>query len=158
MASLLYDQINSSLLRKITDYDFLSISEEDMAIQLMEYLHSAISKPYVRRLFSSLTMDDEVMEMTYDMNFVTDESQDEDFVIEVLALGMLIEWTEPLLHSKLTMQQLITSNKESKFYSQAQHMSTIQSVYDSTVKKQRDLIRDRGYIYDGYLGGRNGQV
>lgn len=158
MASLLYDQINSSLLRKVTDYDFLTMSDDDMVNQLIEYLHSAISKPYVRRLFSSLELDDEVMEMTYEMKFVTDESQDEDFVIEMLALGMLIEWTEPLLNSKLTMQQMITSSKESKFYSQAQHLSTIQSVYDSTYKKQRDLIRDRGYIYDGYLGGRNGKA
>lgn len=158
MASLLYDQINSSLLSKVTDYDFLNMSVDDITAQLIEYLHSAIAKPYCRRLFSTLEMDDEIMEMSYDLKQSTDESQDRDFVIEMLALGMLIEWTEPLLHSKLTMQQLITSNKESKFYSQAQHLSTIQSVYDSTVKKQRDLIRDRGYIYDGYLGGRNGQV
>lgn len=156
MASLLYEQINSSLLRKITDYDFLRIDTKDAEAQLAEYLHSAVAKPYCRRLFSSLLLDDELAEMTYDLNQTTDTSQDEDFVIEMLALGMLIEWTEPMLNSKLTMQQMITSSKESKFYSQASHLSSVQSVYDGAVKKQRDLIRDRGYIYNGYLGGNNG--
>lgn len=156
MASLLYEQINSSLLRKITDYDFLRVSREDAEEQLAEYLHSALSKPYCRRLFSSVSLDDELAEMTYELNQTTDENQDNDFVIEMLALGMLIEWTEPMLNSKLLQQQMITSSKESKFYSQAQQLATVQSVYDSTVKKQRDLIRDRGYIYNPYLGGQNG--
>lgn len=155
MASLLYDDINSALLRKVNDYDFLKYSVDDVTAQLTEYLHSAISKPYCRRMFSSVEMDDEIMEMTYGLKQATDETQDRDFVIEMLALGMLIEWIEPLLNSKLTMQQMITSNKESKFYSQAQHLSTMQNVYDNAVKKQRDLIRDRGYIYNGYLGGNN---
>lgn len=156
MASLLYEQIYSSLLRKITDYDFLRVSRQDAEEQLNEYLHSAISKPYCRRLFSSVLFDDELAEITYELNQTTDESQDQDFVIEMLALGMLIEWTEPMVNSKLLQQQMITSSKESKFYSQAQHLSTVQAVYDSTVKKQRDLIRDRGYIYNPYLGGKNG--
>lgn len=99
--------------------------------------------------------DDELGEMTYDLNQPTDEEQDNDFVIEMLSLGMLIEWLEPMLNSKLNLQQMITSSKESKFYSQSQHLSVVQSVYDSAVKKQRDLIRDRGFIYNGYLGGNN---
>ena len=65
MASLLYDDINSALLRKVTDYDFLKYSVDDVTEQLTEYLHSAISKPYCRRLFSSLEMDDEIRTMTY---------------------------------------------------------------------------------------------
>lgn len=155
MASLLYEKINSSLLRKITDYDFLVDSVDDVQALLTEYLHSAISKPYCRRLFSSVLFDDELGEMTYDLNQPTDEEQDNDFVIEMLSLGMLIEWLEPMLNSKLNLQQMITSSKESKFYSQSQHLSVVQSVYDSAVKKQRDLIRDRGFIYNGYLGGNN---
>lgn len=158
MASLLYEEIYSSLLRKVTDYDFLTMSDSDVTNTLTEYLHSAIAKPYCRRLFSSLSMDDELQEMEYGLKVISDENQDKDFVIEMLALGMLIEWTEPSVNSKLVQQQMITSSKESKFYSQAQHLTSLQAVYDSAVKKQRDLIRDRGYIYNGYLGGNNGQA
>ena len=150
MASLLYEKIYSSLLRKVTDYDFLNMSDDDVTNTLTEYLHSTIAKPYCRRMFSSISLDDELQEMEYTLKVVSDESQDEDFIIEMLSLGMLIEWTEPMVNSKLLQQQMITSSKESKFYSQAQHLSAVQSVYDNAVKKQRDLIRDRGYIYNDY--------
>lgn len=156
MASLLYEKINETLLRKITDCDILHIPEEDGNKQLAGYLHSTVSKPYCRRLFSSLLLDDELEEVTYDLNVTTDESQDEDFVTEMLALGMLIEWTEPMVNSRLNQKQLITSNKESKFYSQQAHMDTLQTMYNAAVKKQRDLIRDRGYIYNPFNGGTNG--
>jgi len=155
MASLSYETIYSSLLRKITDYDFLCDSVDEVKASLAEYLHSAISKPYCRRMFMSVSFDNELEEITYDLKQITDEEQDNDFVTEMLALGMLVEWIEPILNSKLSMQQMITSSKESKFYSQAQHLSTIQSVYNGAVKKQRDLIRDRGFIYNRYLGGNN---
>ena len=156
MASLLYESIYSSLLRKTTDYDIARMTDDCAMLMQTEYLHSAISKPYCRRLFSSLSMDDELQTMEYTLYQTTDESQDNDFVIEMLALGMLIEWLEPQLNSKLLTQQMITSSKESKWYSQQQHLSTIQSVYDSAVKKQRNLILDRGFIYNDYLGGTNG--
>ena len=156
MASLLYETIESVFLRKVTDYDFLELTDENLESQIMEYLHSAISKVYVRRLFSSVTFDDIAKELTYSLKQSTDEEQDNDFVTEMLALGMVIEWVEPLKNSKLTMKQMITSSKESKWYSQAQHISAMQNAYDSAVKTQRDLIRDRGYIYNSYLGETNG--
>ena len=158
MASLLYDDINSALLRKVTDYDFLTRSDEDIETMFLEYLHSAIGKPYCRRMFSAVEFDDELKQITYSLKVTTDESQDEDFVIEMLALGMLIEWLEPQANNKLLTNQMITSSKESKFYSQASHLKEVQALYDGSVKKQRDLIRDRGFIYNDYLGGNNGKA
>lgn len=157
MASLLYEQINSSLLSKVTDYDFLCMSDEDVESTLFEYMKAALSKPYCRRLFSSVVYDNENKELTYELKIPSgDESEDEDFVIELLAQGMLVEWTKPMVNSKLLEQQLITSNKESKFYSQASHLATVEEVYKNARTEQKTLIRDRGFIYNSYLGGNNG--
>ena len=155
MASLSYETIYSSLLRKVNDYDFLTDSVDDVNASLAEFLRSTVSKPYCRRLFSTLSFDDELEEMTYELKQTTDEDQDSDFVTEMLALGMLIQWLEPQLNNKLLTQQMITSSKESKFYSQASHLKEVQVLYDGAVKKQRDLVRDRGFIYNAYLGGTN---
>lgn len=156
MASLSYETIYSAFLRKITDYDFLCDSVDEVKASLAEYLHSAISKPYCRRLFGVMGFDDDTEEFTYELKLSTDEDQDNDFVTEMLALGMLVEWTEPQLNSKLVQQQMITSSKESKFYSQAMHLAELRTLYNDTKKKHRDLIRDRGFIYNDYLGGNNG--
>lgn len=151
MALLSYDKIFESFLRKITDYDIANMPTDIVYSVEIEYLHSAIAKPYLRRLFSTMELDDEVMEINYSFKNVIDDSQDRDFLIEALALGMQIEWIEPQLNSKLLNSQFFTSSKESKFYSQSQHITSLQNSYDLLVKKQRDLIRDRGYIYNARL-------
>ena len=156
MASLSYETIYSSFLSKITDYDFLCDSVDEVKASLAEYLHSTISKPYCRRVFASLSFDDELEELSYEMKLSVEDEEDKDFVTEMLALGMLIEWTRPQLNSKLVQVQMITSSKESKFYSQALHIAELRQLLDDIKKEQRDLIRDRGFIYNDYLGGTNG--
>lgn len=156
MASLSYETIYSSFLLKITDYDFLCDSADEVKSSLAEYLHSVISKPYCRRMFSSISFDNELEEMSFEMKYPVEEEEDKDFVTEALALGMVIEWTKPQLNSKLLQQQMITSSKESKFYSQAMHITELRKLVDDIKKEQRDLIRDRGFIYNKYLGGNNG--
>lgn len=158
MASLSYETIYSAFLRKITDYDYLCDSVDEVKASLAEYLRSAISRPYTRRLFGSVSFDDTLEEMTFDMAYSTNEEQDTDFVTEVLALGMVIEWTKPMLNSRILQQQMITSSKESKFYSQAMHITELRGLLEDTKKEQRDFIRDRNYFYNKYLGGSNGKA
>ena len=156
MASLLYETIYSSLLSKVTDYDFLNMSDEDVESTLHEYMKIALSKPYCRNLFSSIVYDDEHSTLEYELKITAEPSEDDDFVTELLAQGMLVEWTKPMVNSKLSEQQMITSSKESKFYSQASHLATVKDVYESARTEQKTLIRDRGFIYNSYLGGTNG--
>ena len=152
MASLLYDDINKSFLRKITDYDFFNMNTDDITSQMMECLHGCLSKPYLRRLFTQLILDDEVMEITYELKLNVEEFQDRDFIIEACALGMLVEWLEPQLNSKLLTQQMFTSSKESKWYDQKGQISAMRALMEDSVIKQRKLISDRGYIYNKHLG------
>ena len=89
MASLNYDKIYSRLFTKIEAYDFIELSEDMLNEFLCNWLHSASANPYVRRLFSSFVIDDEVQLITYEMKYSVDELSDEEFVIEILALGVV---------------------------------------------------------------------
>jgi len=51
------------------------------------YLKSTLSKPMVRRLFTSITSDDDVEEVEYELRDSLDDNSDKDFVEEVLATG-----------------------------------------------------------------------
>ena len=51
------------------------------------YLKSTLSKPMVRRLFTSITSDDDVEEIEYELRDPLDDDSDKDFVEEVLAIG-----------------------------------------------------------------------
>lgn len=152
MASLNYDKIYSRLFTKIEAYDFIELSEEMLNEFLCNWLHSASANPYVRRLFSSFIIDDEVQLITYEMKYSVDELSDEEFVIEILALGVVISWLEPKINSISNIAQMFGS-KDEKFFSQSQHLSELRGLISDFKKQQRRMIADRGYVWNSYLDG-----
>lgn len=152
MASLNFDVIYSRFLSKVQAYDFLDLSEYQINSFMYDWLKSSVSKPYIRRLFSSILLDAEKQSLSYEMTYSVDDSSDQDFIIEVLAIGMIIEWLEPKINSILNISQMFGS-KEEKFYSQSAHLGELMSLRDTLYKKQRRMVTDRGYIWNSYLDG-----
>ena len=149
-----YDEIFSRFLMRITDYE-LAQQDEYLANEMMQgWLRTTLSKPMVRRLFSSITVDDDVEEIEYEMKDSLDEDSDKDFVEEMLAVGMCISWLAPQYHSVLNTKQFF-SNSEQKFYSQANHMTELEKMYTKAQTDFRKLIRDRAYSL-AVLNGVNG--
>ena len=61
--TLSYSTLFSRVLNKINDPKELSLNKNDLLEIYTERLHSVVGKPRVRRLFSSLSLDDEIQEM-----------------------------------------------------------------------------------------------
>ena len=154
MASLNYDNIFSRFYTKVEAFDFLyeDISDEMMGEFQLSWLRSSVAYPYIRRLFSSISFDDENCEVNYKMNYSIDDFSDEEFVTDVLAYGMIYCWLEPKVRSITNIIQTFTSS-EQKFYSQSNHLSELRALLSDAELKIRSLIRDRGYIYNAYLDG-----
>lgn len=152
MATINYEDVTPYLLSKVEEYDFLKFSIEELNDSITQWLHSTISKPYVRKLFSSISLDDESNVLTYEMSYSIDEETDREFILEILGLGLGIQWITPIVNSSLNVRQVYAS-KEEKYYSQAQHLSELRSLRKDWIKEQRDMIRDRGYIWNSYLDG-----
>lgn len=153
MASLSYDEIYSRVLDKITDYDFLEYSESEIYDSLNRKLKSVISKPYLRRLFTSVSLDDEVQQFTYSMNYTVSEDADRDFVCEAIALGIVAAWIEPQVKTTNLIHQQFTSSKESKWYNQKDHLNELRALLKDCKLEQQAIIRDRGWINNTYLDG-----
>ena len=154
MTSLSYDNMYSRFLSKVEAYDFLELPEDSVYILLSEWLHSVISNPYVRRLFKTFNIYDEVQEIKYEMKYSVDEDSDKEFLKEILSLGMIVAWLEPKVNSINNIAQLFGS-KEEKFFSQSQHLSELRALLNDSKKKQRRMIADRGYAWNTYLDGAN---
>ena len=152
MTSLNYNKIYSRLFTKIEAYDFIELSEEMLNEFLCNWVHSATANPYVRRLFSSFAIDDEIQSIAYEMKYTIDEQSDEEFVIEILALGIAVAWLEPKINSITNIAQMFGS-KDEKFYSQSQHLSELRNLLNDFKKQQRRMIADRGYAWNSYLDG-----
>jgi len=58
-----------------------------------------------------LVVDDDVEEIEYTLKFPVSEDEDQDFVEEMIVLGMVEKWLSPKYHSTLNTDQ-IYSNSE----------------------------------------------
>ena len=145
---LSYSTLFSRVLNKINDPKELSLDESDLFEIYTERLHSVVGKPRVRRLFSSISLDDEIQEMTFTLNNSVDEESDKDFVLEILSLGMAIEWLQPQVDSVIHTSVMIGGKEEKKLLDN--HKNMIERL-DSMKKEQNKMIRDYGYIYNSYI-------
>lgn len=145
---LSYSTLFSRVLNKINDQKELSLDENDLLEIYTERLHSVVGKPRVRRLFFSISLDDEIQEMTFTLNNSVDEESDKDFVLEVLSLGMAIEWLQPQVDSVIHTSVMIGGKEEKKLLDN--HKNMIDRL-DSMKKEQNKMIRDYGYMYNSYI-------
>ena len=145
---LSYSTLFSRVLNKINDPKELSLDENDLLEIYTERLHSVVGKPRVRRLFSSISLDDEIQEMTFTLNNSVDEESDKDFVLEILSLGMAIEWLQPQVDSVIHTSVMIGGKEEKKLLDN--HKNMIERL-DSMKKEQIKMIRDYGYMYNSYI-------
>lgn len=155
MPSLNYEEVYSKFRLKAEAYDILEYRDDDVnAVFLCDWLHTSANKPYIRRLFSELKFSDTVQELTYTMKYSVDDKFDAEFITDVLGIGLVIEWLTPKINSLNNTQQVYGSSEE-KFYSQTNHLNGLKELRKSLVTEQRNLIKDRGYIWNSYLDGSN---
>lgn len=152
MTSIDYNEIYQRFYTKVEAYDFLNLDEYTVNDFLCNWLHSSLSEPYIRQLFSSVVFDDDIMRLSYEMTNVHNEEMDRDFVIEILALGIAIKWMEPKVKSVLNTSNFYGS-KEERTYSPASHLKQLQDTFSVMKKEQRRMIADRGYIKNAYTDG-----
>lgn len=145
-----YKDVFSRFLNKVEDYDIPKMNEETFNIIATEYLHFAIGIPRVKKLFSSITLDDVLLEFDYELKYTDDEHTDYDFVCNILSSGMVLAWIEPQVKSMNNIHQ-IYGGKEEKFYAQANHLSELNKLQEQCEIALSRLINSRAYINNSYL-------
>lgn len=152
MTSLDYEEIFSSFLGSVTDYNLASLDATEAFELLTELLHKSLADRYVGRLFKSKKLDDDVQKFSFEMKYVIDEDSDREFVINALAKWMKYEWLQKQVNNTALTSQFF-GGKEQKFYAQANHLSELQALQSSAYDEAYSFIRNRGYIDNKYLEG-----
>ena len=147
-----YNDIYSRFLIKIRDYEFAGLPEPDATGQMLEWLRSALSQPYIIRIFDSFSADDEIAEIEYTLTSSVNEYTDRNFVEELLGYQMVCEWLQPKLKTTTLLNQMVTNSKEQKFYAQQSHIAQLRELLADAENKVRSMLRDKGYIWNSYLG------
>ena len=89
--------------------------------------------------------------MNFEMKYSTDDDFDKEFIMDVIGIGMVIEWITPKINSLNNIVQVFGS-KEEKFYSQSNHLNELRNLKKSLINEQQSIIKERGYIWNSYLG------
>ena len=152
MTSLDYEEIFSSFLGSVTDYNLASLDATEAFELLAELLHKSLAERYVARLFKSKKLDDDVQKFSFEMKYVIDEDSDREFVINALAKWMKYEWQSDKVNN-IALESRLLAGKEQKFYSEANHMSALQALQSSAYSEAYKFIMSRGYIDNKYLEG-----
>lgn len=152
MTSISYDEVFDKFIGSVTDYELTSLDMSDAYNLMAEYLNKAVSEPYVRRLFSSISLDDEIQTLSYEMVNPTSDKADEDFITSALAKWMVYEWLHRQVRSVTNTMQFF-GTKEQSYYSQANHLSELRGLQDDAYKEAKQTIMDRGFISNTYLKG-----
>lgn len=145
-----YEEIYSQFYSKETDHTFFKKYSKDEAYELMNnWLHSIVGIPYIRKCFSTITLDDEILELTFVLRNSIDEDSDNYFVKDIFAQGMVICWMQQQI-DKVTSLATVIGGKEEK---------TILNNYKNNIARLEQLkvqlrktIRDYGYIKNDYIG------
>ena len=147
-----YEEIYSQFYSKKTDLTFFKKYSKDEAYELMRtWLHSIVAIPYVRKCFSTITLDDEILELTFVLKKSIDEDSDNYFVCDILAQGMVICWMQQKIDKAVSLATVIGTKEE----------RTILNNYKNNMARLRELkvqfrkiIRDYGYVNNGYIGDK----
>ena len=176
MPTITYDELISSFLRK---GEILNLFTEDITDEyrnefLWGLIYSAVSDPYVNRLFNSITINDPIEKLDdngeavideetgdpviieghieYELASKTTESMAQLIIMDVIGYGMIVQWMMPLVFSAVNLMQMYGTSAE-KFYAQANHTAVNNEVLDKAIYLQRKLIRDRGLTNNSYIDG-----
>lgn len=137
-----YDVIYNIAANKITDPEIALLSSDDLEEMFHDYLISAISQ--FRKCKSDLSdRDDEIRQFNADLL---------DVEKEILAILVVRQWLQPQLYSALLTKQVF-SDKEQKYYSQAQHISELRALDETLKLEAQKLSRDYSYGNGSYWEG-----
>lgn len=156
MLSIDYSTIFSRFFSQVEGNECAEMEKNYITAMLDEWLHSSVAQMSFRKLFSSISLDDETQMVDFEMKRSVDEDSDKEFVIDVLAMGLGIKWLKPKMVSTKNVRQMMGS-KEEKWYSQKEHLSELRNLYESLQKEQQSAISERNTYYNSYMDKKKGR-
>lgn len=152
MPSVSYESIYKRALMRINDLELASYKQDDFYDFLREWLHTAASSTVFRKKFSNFVLNDEFMELNFEIKGSVDEFYDVEFVTSILAKGVIINYFPSKLEHTANLAVMVGGKEERKLLGN----------YDKNMERLKTLERDfereisrHSYYFNEY-GGTNG--
>ena len=137
---LSYDTFAAAFLSKITEFEFLSIPEENR-IQIIDgYLKAAVSKfSKICTYKLNLGTDDTLREFTIDF-----AAEDVDELLDIISEGMLVQWLKPYVYKQELLENALNT-RDFTTYSPAELLMRVGNAYEKAQKDYTQMVREYSY-------------
>lgn len=144
-----YDKIYSAFYL-IVDRDFFKLDKEVAREYMHQWLHNAIATPYIRELFSSVSLDDYLEELTFEVKNPSETYDTDNFVIDVLSKFMKISWNQYNIDTAINRAKVIGGKDEKMLIDPYKNNMDRLDVLE---KQLRKIIKDYNSNNNDYVGG-----
>ena len=155
MTSVKFDDIFARFLAIVDAYDVASFLEDDARVMMTEWLRTVRSYPKIRKLFSTITIDNEIQTVTYELKHsfdIDDIETDNDYITTLFSQGIAWVWVQKKYRSVLNTNQVF-GGKEERFYSQSNHTASLENMHKCAERDLYDLIQQHVCVNNSYLTG-----
>lgn len=134
-----YDSIIAVFLSKITEFELLSLVEEDRNYILDGYLTRAAASFNKVCEYDLSLRDEETREFTDDF-----EESDIDEIADILSEGMLVGWLKPYVYRQELLENVLNTN-DFTTYSPAELLLRVGNAYSKAQKDYTQEIREYSF-------------
>lgn len=138
-----YDVFTAEFLRKISEFDFINMPEEDSTRIVDSYLKRAVSNSIFKKAIKYDFVggsDDETR--CFDVDIDEDRL---DEVVDIVTEGMIVHWLKPFVYQQDLLRNVINT-RDFSVYSPAELLLRIGNAYSKAQKDYVQMIRE--YSYD----------
>lgn len=137
---LSYDTFAAAFLSKITEFEFLSIPEENRMQIIDGYLKAAVSKfSKICTYKLNLGTDDATREFTIDF-----AAEDVDELLDIISEGMLVQWLKPYVYKQELLENALNT-RDFTTYSPAELLMRVGNAYEKAQKDYTQMVREYSY-------------
>lgn len=140
MTNIQYDLFINAFLQKISEFDFLTLDEEDRNEIVEGYMHRAISEfSYVCSYDLVSTRNDELREFEVE---IPDRILLE--IINIVTEGMLVQWMKPYMYNSELLQNVLNT-RDYTTYSPSELLYRVTEAYKESQQNFTRMIREYSY-------------
>lgn len=140
MTNIQYDLFINAFLQKISEFDFLTLDEEDRNEIVEGYMHRAISEfSYVCSYDLVSTRNDELREFEVE---IPDRILLE--IINIVTEGMLVQWMKPYMYNQELLQNVLNT-QDYTTYSPSELLYRVTEAYKESQQNFTRMIREYSY-------------
>lgn len=145
--SIPYDTFAGAFLSKITEYEFISISDSERTEIIDGYMKRAITSFNKICVFDLISAaNDETREFDVDI-----PSEDIDEIVEIVSEGMVVQWLKPYLYKQEIMESILNT-RDFTTYSPAELLLRVGNAYKNAQKDYIQMVREYSFNHNDLTG------